>query len=238
LEAAASIIDLTQPIIEQREKLEKNKLLVWDMLRQQSERAAARAEHTMRDVRDILGTSRDLRKSEVDISITGDTGSGYSLAEYSNLFKLAPVARALRIRGIWIQLLANKGISLSQVGNFANFMPERELEEPFVTPKKKRVFVATQSISDDDDIFTFRIPQKSYEAWALLCWDKNTFLLSDLVIPQKFYSQLFLRARGTLSKDDRVSVSIRKEGSRTLMNIGTSEPIDVTSLLGNYDPLK
>ena len=237
LVAAISISDLTQPILERREELDKNRSHLWDMLREQSERAAARAELTMRDVRDILGTSRDLGKLEADISFTGDIGLGYSLAEYSGIFGLSPVVRALKIRAIWIELLSNEGISLSQVGNFANFMPERELEEPFITPRKKRIFVTTQSITGDDDTFSFKVPQKSYEVWALLCWDKKTFFLSDFVIPQKFYSQQFSQARKTLSNDERVVVTIRKEGSRDLMNLGTSEPIDVTSLLGNYDPL-
>ena len=237
LEAATSINDLIQPIREQREKLERNRSYVWDMLREQSEKAAARAELTMRDVRCVLGTSRDLGKLESETSFTGDAGQGYSLADYSSVFGLSPVLRALKIRAIWIELLAKKGISLSQVGNFANFMPERELEEPFVTPRKKRVFVTTQSITGDDDTYFFRIPQKSYEAWALLCWDKKTFFLTDNVVPQKFYAQQFSNARKTLSKDERVSVAIRKEGGRNLMSVGTSEPIDVTSLIGNYDPL-
>ncbi len=239
LEAATSISDLTQPIREEREELDKNRPRVWDMLREQSERAASRAELTMRDVRDILGTSRNLGKLEADISFTaGNSGFGYSFVEYSRDFGLAPVAKALKIRAIWVELLANRGISLSQVGNFANFMPERELEEAFITPKRKRVFVTTQSITGVDDTFFFRIPQKSYEVWVLLCWDKKTFFLSDIVIPQKFYSEQFSQARKTLDKDDRVPVAIRKEGGRTFMNVGTSQPTEVTSLLSNYDPLR
>jgi hypothetical protein len=115
-------------------------------------------------------------------------------------------------------------------------MPERELEEPFVTTKNKRVFVSTQYETGNDGSFRFSIPPRSYEAWALLCWDR-TFFLSDFVIPQKYYSQSFAQAKKSLKKDEKIPVTIRKDGERFLLSIHGSDPVDVTELRSNYEPL-
>jgi len=237
LEAAESVRKITEPIFERRQQLDSDRSHLWDMLREQSKKAAARAEQTMREVREIFGISRNLGRLDLDHASKFDATTGFSLVEKSSDFGLAPVSRALKIRKVWIELVMNKGIMLSQVGNFANFMPERELEEPFITPKSKRVFIATQSITSDDE-FKFRIPPRSYEAWALLCWDKNTFLLVDFIVPQKSFSQRFAKAKKALSKDEKVSVTVRKEGRSYVMNIAASEAIDITELLGNYEPLQ
>jgi len=41
-----------------------------------------------------------------------------------------------------------------------------------------------------------------------------------------------------LKKDEKIPVTVRKDGSQFLLSIHGSEPIDITELQGNYDPLK
>jgi len=238
LKAAASICDLTKPMIDRHRELERDESRIWDMLCEQSTRAAARAELTMEAVREVLGTSKSLQQFEQSHFSADDFMPGFVLADYAADFVLAPVPRALRVRKLWIQLVMTRGIFLSQIGNLSGFMPERELEEPFLTPSKKRVFITAQSFTGDDGTFTFRVPSRSYEAWVLLCWERNTFILQDYVIPQKYYSTQFAQAKNAQGKVQTVSVTLRQEGHRRIMDFGTARSVDVTDLLGNYDPLR
>jgi hypothetical protein len=206
------------------------------MLQDQSSKAAIKAEQTMQKVREILGVSRNYDKVSLNFAQKDGLTSAFFLVKNASDFKLPPVHRALKIRVIWVKLVMSEGIILSQTGNFVNFMPERELEEPFVTTKNKRVFVSTQYETGNDGSFRFSIPPRSYEAWALLCWDR-TFFLSDFVIPQKYYSQSFAQAKKSLKKDEKIPVTIRKDGERFLLSIHGSDPVDVTELRSNYEPL-
>jgi len=237
LRAAVSICDLTKPIANRRSELERDKSAVWDMLCEQSKMAAVRAEETMAVAREVLGTSRGFREADASDYAIGNSEPGYLLSDYANYIELSPIYRALKIRRIWIDLLMSRGVFLSQLGNLSGYMPERELEEPFLTPNKKRVFISTQSYSGDDGIYTFRIPPRSYEIWALLCWQKDTLILLDFVVPQRYYSAPFAEVRKTKGKDEPIQVALRKEGHQYILDIGTRHSVDVTNQLDNYDPL-
>jgi hypothetical protein len=62
--------------------------------------------------------------------------------------------------------------------------------------------------------------------------------LQDYVIPQKYYSTQFAQAKNAQGKVQTVSVTLRQEGHRRIMDFGTARSVDVTDLLGNYDPLR
>ena len=47
---------------------------------------------------------------------------------------------------------------------------DRELEEPFLSAKKKRVFVSTSRDAEASETWQFEIPARTYEAWMFLCW--------------------------------------------------------------------
>jgi len=237
LKASLSILELTGPIIDRRRELEKDKSRVWDMLCEGSKRATARAEITMESTREFFGTSREFREVDLSRYSAGESKSGYLLTGNASFFPLSQVNRALKVRKVWIELVMNRGVSLSQIGNFGGFMPERELEEPFLTPSKKRVFISTQSYTGDDGIFTFRVPPRSYEVWVLLCWEKETLILQDFVIPQKYFSAQFSQVKRGQGKDERVQVSLREDGHRRMMDIGTAGSVDVTEQLSNYESL-
>jgi tryptophanyl-tRNA synthetase len=235
--ASLSICDLTRPMVERRRELEKDKSRVWEMLCEQSKRAAARAEMTMSSVREVLGTSREYREIDLNLFSASESEPGYLLANSAAYFELSPVNRSLKVRKVWVELLMTRGVFLSQAGNMIGYMPERELEEPFLTPVKKRVFITTQSYTGDDGIFTFRVPPRSYEIWVLLCLERETLILQDFVIPQKYYSAQFAQVRKTRGKDEPVQVVLRREGHLRIMDIGTTPSVDVTDLLSKYDPL-
>jgi hypothetical protein len=58
------------------------------------------------------------------------------------------------------------------------------------------------------------------------------------VIPQKYYAQIFAQARKSLKKDEKIPVTICAEGERFVLGIQGGEPVDITDLQSNYDPLR
>jgi len=146
------------------------------------------------------------------------------------------------IRTFWIQLV-KRDVHLKFEANRIFDSVEREIEEPVITPKGKRVFIDSSCIDPVGSlspVWHFAIPQKSFEVWVLLNLDMNRQLLkgNGYVIPQKIFSQPFAQAKKSLKKDEKIPVSLRKDGERFLLSIHGSEPVDVTELRGNYEPLK
>jgi len=137
---------------------------------------------------------------------------------------------------------------------------ERELEEPFLTSKKKRVLVMVAKREGNG--WHFRIPAKTYEVWTLICVDLDGNRLNDFVIPQKYYSPKFSQATKR-STDGLIHVRLSNYHDKwnlefvDLLAIGLnfvqSDPIDITdlqskdqtpdlieisNLLRNYEPLR
>src|SRR5208337_1230728 len=107
-----------------------------------------------------------------------------------------------------------------------------------ISAKKKRLFVTSSQDVGCPDEWHFSIPAKSYEVWALLCWRKNDYWLDDFVIPQKFYSQAFARAKKSSKKDEKIQVKVlRDEGNRFFLSVAGSNYEPVTELRSNYEPL-
>jgi len=123
---------------------------------------------------------------------------------------------------------------------------ERELEEPALSLRGKRVFVDSNTIvlsrngdSSTFDVWNFLIPPKSFEVWALLLGiDYQGFIVADFVIPQKVFSQPFAKAKKSLKKDEKIPVTVRKDGDSFLLSIHGGEAVSITDLQNNYEPLQ
>ena len=238
-------MNVIAPIHEKRMMLESRIDDTWEMLCAQSAKAAARAEQTMQSVRAILDLSHDLGSVRRFFGATDDdVRNAHDLSGFAEWTKLPQDERNRELREYWRNNLVPREVALSQEGNRVFKSLERELEEPFLSAKKKRVFVAAataaeepESVGAKSELWTFEIPAKSFEVWTLLCWRKQDNWLLDFVIPQKFFSQPFAKAKKPLKKDEKVPVSVRKEEERYLLSFAGGESVDITELQSSYEPL-
>ena len=240
MDAAKSVCAVTGPIYNRRIQLESKIEDTWDTLREQSRRAAARAERTMLPVRNILDLSHDLGAVRRHfMASTEERLQNHDLSMHSEWWTLAPAQRAKLLRDYWRNNLVPYDIQLSQESNRVFASLERELEEPLLTTKKKRLFVTTarNHVADRPNEWLPRVPVKTFEVWALLCWERETYWLRDFIIPQRFYSQQFALAKRSLKKDDSVHLTVRRDGQKFWLTVAESEPVDITELQSNYDPL-
>jgi tryptophanyl-tRNA synthetase len=240
IDAAKSVCAVTDPIHSKRMQLESRIDETWEMLREQSVKAAARAEQTMLSVRNIFDLSHDLGSVRRYFTASDDDlVQAHDLGKNLSWWELPQDQRTKLLRDYWRANLLPREVQLSQESNRVFATLDRELEEPFLSAKKKRVFVATARDTDEANRWTFEIPARSYEVWALLCWRSENKWLHDFVIPQGFFSQQFALAKKSLKKDEKVLVTIlRDEGDCFSLGIAgqTSKVID--ELQSNYEPLK
>src|SRR5271165_3092249 len=113
------------------------------------------------------------------------------LSQHADWWNLPSDQRSKLLREYWQNNLVPYDVSLSQESNRIFATIERELEEPFITAKKKRVGPLILAEGEYPDGWHFRLPTKSYEVWVLLCWERKSYLLHDLILSQKVYSQAF-----------------------------------------------
>ena len=239
IEAAKSVCAITEPIHNKRMELESRIDETWEMLRAQSAKAAARAEQTMLAVRDVLDLSHELGSTRRFFGATeADLHSAHDITLLPDLVGLEQDEATKLLRDHWRDHIVPRDIPLRQESNRVFTSLDRELEEPFLTAKKKRVFVTTAKDVASPDEWHFDIPARSYEVWALLCWRQKDNWLEDFVIPQKYYSQAFAKAKKSLKKDEKIPVSIHSDGDRFLLSIHGSEPVDIAELRSNYEPLR
>jgi len=243
-EAAKSVCRVTGPIHDRRDHFSSRIEETWEMLQDQAVKAASRAEETMLQVRSVLDLSRDLGAVKRHFMATEeDRQRNHDLSLHADWWKLPYNQRAGLLRDYWRNNLVPLEIQLSQESNRVFTSLDRELEEPFLSAKKKRVFVTTaRDISEADaaapDVWHLRIPARAYEVWTLLCWRKENYWLHDFIVPQKYYSQAFAQAKKLLKKDEEVCLTVRKEDARFLLSIHGSEPVDITELESNDAPLR
>jgi tryptophanyl-tRNA synthetase len=251
-DAAKSVCEITDPIHSKRMQFESQIDQTWEMLRDQSAKAAARAEQTMLSVRNIFDLSHDLGSVRRHFMATNeDIIKAHDLSQHSAWWNLPQDQQAKLLRDYWKSNLLPRDIQLSQESNRVFTSLDRELEEPFISAKKKRVLVSAMTARQEASGWHFWIPPKSYEVWTLLCWH-GTYWLDDFVIPQKFYVQSFTQAKKK-AKDKPVHLHVWKYGDKWNMEfvdllvrteIGNAivaqvmEPIDITALRSNYEPLK
>jgi tryptophanyl-tRNA synthetase len=238
VDAANSVCAVTTPIHQKRMYLESRIDETWEMLRGQSAKAAERAEQTMNSVRTVFDLSHDLG------SIRRYFGDFYKnnrdprdLSEFADQWELPQDQRAKFLREYWRNNLVPREVALSQESNRVFTSLERELEEPFLSSRKKRIFVSTSRNLYAPDAWGFEIPARSYEVWVLLCWQDKKMLF-DFCVPQKVFASAFASTRKTLKKDEDVVVWVRRtEGQRFVLQIGENPSADITGLLSNYEPL-
>ena len=251
-DAGNSVCAVTSPIHSRRVSLETRVEETWEMLRDQSARASVRAEETMLPVRTVLDLSRDLGSVRRHFFATEeDRRQAHDLGQHSAWWNLPSDQLGRLLRDYWRTNLLPRDVQLSQESNRVFTTLERELEEPLITAKKKRVLVTIPATREDPDGWHFRIPARTYEVWALLCWDRN-YWLNDFIIPQKFYAQPFAKAK-KLTKDETIHVRVWKLGEEWKMEfvnllqreevgrailVQANEPIDITDLMGKYGPLE
>ena len=238
IDAANSVCVVIEPIHSKRIQLEGRIEETWEMLREQSQKAAARAEQTMVPVRNVFDLSRDLGSVRRYFGASADDlRNAHDLSPHSEWWQLPQVQRAKQLRDYWRNNLVPRDFPLSQESNRVFTSLDRELEEPFLSVKKKRVFVTTARDCDGPDTWLFEIPAKSYEVWTLLCWRKENYWLHDFMIPQRYFSQPFALAKKFVKKDEKTQVIVQKENERFKLSIYGSEPVDITDLQSNYEPL-
>ena len=239
IDAARSVCAVTDPIHTKRMHLEGRIEETWDMLRAQSIKAAFRAEETMVPVRTVLDLSHDLGSIKRHFMASdADRERAHDLRGHSSWWELPQDQRAKQLRDYWRNNIVSRDLQLSQESNRVFTSIDRELEEPFISFRKKRVFVTTARDAMKPNEWDFEIPAKSYEVWTLLCWRQRDFWLHDFVIPQKFYAQAFAKAKKLLKKEEKIPVKIEEDGGGFLLSIAGSDPSNITELRSNYEPLQ
>jgi tryptophanyl-tRNA synthetase len=240
IDAANSVCAVTQPISDKRFRLEGEIEGTWEMLREQSVKAAARAEQTMLSVRTVLDLSHDLGSVKRHFMAScEDLVKAHDLSERSHWWDLSQDLRAKELRDYWRMNLLPREIQLSRESNRVFTSIDRELEEPYLSPKKKRVFVTTSRDKSIGDKWDFDIPSRSYEVWTLLCWRNENKWLYDFVVPQKFFSQQFSLAKKSLKKNEKIPVTVtRVDGDHFNLEIAGQTCRNIDELKSNYEPLK
>jgi tryptophanyl-tRNA synthetase len=253
IDAARSVCKITEPIFHKRLEYESRIDETWEMLIAQAEKATRRAEETMLQVRTALNVTRDLGSLKRHYGVTEESRRKlYDLSLHSSDWWNLPSDQCTKLlREYWRDNLVPYDIPLRQEANRVFASLDRELEEPFLTAKKKRVMVA--AASQDPSGWHFRIPAKSYEIWTLLCWHGGDYRLYDFVIPQSVYSQFFAQAKKALKKNESIHLKVSEDSGQwglhfvDLSNASDAgkaivtqadDPIDITRFLRNYEPLK
>ena len=247
VDAAESVCAITVPIHRKRISLEGRIEETWDMLRSQSVRAAARAEETMLPVRTVFDTSHDLGTARRYFFASDEQQrKARDLSSYSAWWNLPSDQQAKQLRSYWHNNLVPRDVELTQEANRVFATIDRELEEPFISFKQKRVFVTASR--QEPSGWHFRIPRRTYEVWTLLCWHSN-YWLDDFIIPQKYYAREFAQAKKITRESDGIHLRIWELGGKwnlefvnliTRLDTGqieATDPIDITELLNNYTPL-
>jgi tryptophanyl-tRNA synthetase len=253
IEAAESVCKVTAPIHARRTQFESNIEQTWGMLRAQSEKAAKRAEETMLAVRTVLDLTHDLGPIRRHYAgTTDDSQNGRDISGLSNVWQLPSELRSREIRQYWQRNVVPYDIPLSLEANRTFASVERELEEPLLTAKKKRVLVS--AATPDPGGWHFSIPAKSYEVWTLICLERDAARLHDFVLPQAVYAQYFSSAKKSLAKGQPIHVIVEQRTSgwkllfadlnravpaeNAMVVAQPFEPVEIDSYLGNYAPLK
>jgi tryptophanyl-tRNA synthetase len=252
IDAADSVCAVTIPIHAKRMHLESRIAETWEMLREQSGRASTRAEQTMLPVRTVFDLSHDLGSvRRYFLASDEDRRRARDLSRHSTWWNLPSDQLEKLLREYWRSNLLPREVQLSQEGNRIFTTIDRELEEPLITVKRKRVLATVRAAWEEPNGWHFRVPARTYEVWALLCWERS-FWLNDFIIPQKFYAQPFAQAKKA-AKEEAIHVRVRKLAEKWNLEfvnlvqrdeiggavwVQANEPIDITELLGNYAPLQ
>jgi len=239
--AAKSVREHTAPFFERRQMHEREIAGVWEMLREESRKAEARAEETMVEARKVLDLSRTLtaeetRTFQARMAVHDVSAMGYDFSASAGQWQLGAFLAETAVRNAWQHLIPSD-IAFFEP-SMAGFSPERIFEEPLILPaKKKRVF-ATAAVETEDGLrWKFAIPAKSYDVWVLLCGSDDRNWLNDFVVPPKYFVESFAKAKKAV-KSGPVPVEIRRKGDEFTLTVGDAGEVTITELLSNYQPLR
>jgi tryptophanyl-tRNA synthetase len=252
--AGDSITAVTQPIYSRRMELEQDIDRTWDMLVAQGEKAAAVAEQTMVPVRAALNITHDLGSVRRNFGLAPADKEKLRGIGPTGMLALDEPQRSKELRQYWRTNIVPYDIPLSMEANRSFASVERELEEPFLTAKKKRVFVGIEKAEHSMDgdatkasplpgrAWNFTVPLKSYELWVLLLVRKDEHL-EDFIIPQSIFSTSFTARRrmvkSALHKEsDGLPVSILERNERFTLTFPDGMQCDITDLRREYKPFQ
>jgi tryptophanyl-tRNA synthetase len=239
--AALSTSRHLRPIQSKRTEYELRPNDIEEILQGGAEKAARRAEETMVEVREAMGISKVSPFSRLTVfeQYSYDTSQPmrHSLENHKDLWNETSEKVEKFLVEYW------------KTGMVPSDCVLKQAEDGFVTNRKKRIF--TSAAQEGNSGWHFRIPARSFEVWALICWDQS-FFVNDFIIPQKFFAQPFAQIKkNTREKEIHVRVwkfdekwSLTFEGLNEHEEIGHEvvihvvDPIDVTELISNYDPLR
>jgi hypothetical protein len=222
----------------------------------------------MVQVREVLGLSRSLGdvkkrfaapvKGEIaqDVNPDGWLDVRYRTNSLNDLGNMRSWEECVPLfRADWLRSKGLREIVLKEPkGDYEN--QEREWEEPFITASGKRVLLTVSEQGPQVDLtengniekWFFNIPQRSYEVWALLLYRGCPLPMSEglngdaeitsYVVPQKFFSQEFSKAKKSSNKDERIRVEVMKSGGKFFLKIANFNYSDITTLHNNYESLK
>jgi tryptophanyl-tRNA synthetase len=223
LMAANSINLHLLPIRKRREALEKNPDRVWEILEKGAVEAGRRAEQTMKEVRAVMGLSRDRSGVRVSSDPYNIEKTDFrDLATFNTWWNLEPPILARNLRDVWRKDIVPVETAL-----------KHDSEGLWLTRNNRRVFVTAAVQSTGDNAWLFSVKPKSYEILILLCWGKD-FIVHDFVIPQKLYLVPWVTAKKRAGKDD-IHFSVALVNGRYLLNLPDSTPIEITDTEAKYD---
>jgi len=233
--AAKSVADHLHPIYERRQSLREDD--AWQILYAGADKAAKVAQQTLLLAKDVAGLSRTRQEM-------GAFPQSAAPALPRN-FAEAMGSSAISLRNCWLSKPEVRDLALKEAARETFATEERFLEEPLLTASKKRVLLRGADTFDPEGT-RFEIPAKSYEVWALIFVDTTSSewqtspdeCTRGFIIPQKYFAQAFAAAKKSVKKNETIPVVLRRDGERFLLTIHESEPVEITELESNYDPLR
>jgi tryptophanyl-tRNA synthetase len=241
--AGGSITDVTRPIYEKRQGLERDIDRTWEMLVAQADKAAAVAEETMLPVRAALNITHDLGAVRRYFGTTAADREKLRDLRPTGILALEEPMRSKELRAYWRQNIVPYDIPLSQEANRKFVSIERELEEPFLTARSKRVLVTTPKHTGyGTRAWQFQLPLKSYEIWCLLTFNEEG-ILDDLIVPQSIFSAS-LAARnkmvksGLIAKNQDLPIYVTERDGSFSLGLPGNLQVDITDCRRNYKPLQ
>ena len=224
--AASSISLVLHPIRERRANLEKDPDQVWQILARGAESAAKRAEETMVQVRNVTGLSRTARPIPASRFLSA-RGLVYDQPH--------PLEDKRSWWGIDRSFLQRNLVQFWRQSLLPNEIRLRDDDDGIpVAGKAKRVLVLAAR-EEPDGWWELRSRVRTYEVMVLLCWDKD-YKLRDFVVPQLFFVTPWTKQKKMYKKDEMV-FSVKQVGNAFFLVLPGSEPIDITSCRGQYQPL-
>jgi tryptophanyl-tRNA synthetase len=229
--ASDSIVQMLGPIQNERFRLEADLFTVGQILEKGAQKASARANLTIGNVRSAMGLSKYVAGARIERHmerVYRAIGSStiYNLAAHQHWWDLDDDAlRASLLQSYWLDHIVPRDIVL-----------KRDSDRVFITSNKKRVFVTT-SREAPIGVWSFHAKPKSYEMLTLLCWEKNSKLLYGFVVPQKVYVDGWSHFKKE-NKNIDIHFQVFKIGDEFTFRLENSEPVNITEFLGKYEPMQ